>query len=312
MKIEVKNLVRHFPKTQAVNDISFSFESGNVFGFIGPNGAGKTTTIKIMSTLDSPNSGDVIYDGISAVENPEDVRYFIGYMPDALPENHDIKVWEYLDFFARAYGLKGKQRTGTLKHIEEFTSLGELREKFIRSLSKGMKQRVCLARALIHDPKVLIMDEPANGLDPRARMELRELVKILADQGKAILISSHILSELEDMCDGAVIIEKGKLLSAGMLENISQNNAISDKLTVTMRFLDDPDLILKKVLQMPHVEVARLSGRDELVAELDGGDDECVTLIGGLFRDGCRITEFQRRKMGLEELFMNITKGEVQ
>ncbi len=312
MKIEVKNLVRHFPKTNAVDDISFSFESGNVFGFIGPNGAGKTTTIKIMSTLDMPNSGDVLYDGVSAVENPEHVRYFLGYMPDALPENHDIKVWEYLDFFARAYGLRGQKRTRTLKHIEEFTSLGELREKHIRALSKGMKQRVCLARALVHDPQVLIMDEPANGLDPRARMELRELVKVLADQGKAILISSHILSELEDMCDGAVIIEKGKLLSAGTLENIGSDNAVDGKLTVTIRFLDDPDMFLKKVIQMPHVEHARISGKDQLIAELDGKDEACVALMAGLFRDGCRIIEFRRQEVGLEELFMNITKGEVQ
>ena len=312
MKIEVKNLVRHFPRTFAVNDISFSFESGNVFGFIGPNGAGKTTTIKIMATMDMPNSGDVLYDGVSAVENPEKVRYFLGYMPDALPENADIKVWEYLDFFARAYGLTGSKRARVLRHIEEFTNLGELREKYIKALSKGMKQRVCLARALIHNPQVLIMDEPANGLDPRARLELRELVKVLADQGKAILISSHILSELEDMCDGAVIIEKGKLLRAGTLETLHQDRGSADKVTLTVRFLDEPETFRKKMLQMPNVDEARLTGHNELVAELTGGDEECVTLMAGLYRDGCRVVEFRRQEMGLEELFMNITKGEVQ
>ncbi|MDD3117616.1 MAG: ABC transporter ATP-binding protein [Victivallales bacterium] len=312
MRVEVKNLVRNFPKTVAVDDLSFSFESGNVFGFIGPNGAGKTTTIKIMAMADLPNSGDVLYDGISAVENPEQVRHAVGYMPDALPENSDIRVWEYLDFFARVYGLKGRKRVKVLEDIEEFTNLGGIREKYLKALSKGMKQRVCLARALVHNPQVLIMDEPANGLDPRARIELRELVKVLADQGKAILISSHILSELEDMCDGAVIIEKGKLLRAGTLTEINRSDTPEDKQTIVIRFLDDPEAFRRQVLQMPYVGEVRLSGSNELVVELSGGDDECVALMAGLYRDGGRIIGFRRQEIGLEELFMNITRGEVQ
>ena len=195
MKTEVRNLTRIFGKTKAVDNVSFSFEDGNIFGFIGPNGAGKTTTIRIMATLDLATSGDVFYDGVSATIYPEAVRRVVGYMPDSLPGYKDIQVWEYLDFFARSFGLKGAERTRALNDIVDFTNLGELRYKFLFALSKGMKQRVSLARALIHNPKVLIMDEPAAGLDPRARHELRTLLKILADQKKAIFLSSHILSE---------------------------------------------------------------------------------------------------------------------
>ena len=220
MKTEVRNLTRVFGKNTAVDNISFSFEDGNIFGFIGPNGAGKTTTIRIMATLDLATSGDVFYDGVSATLYPEAVRRVVGYMPDSLPGYKDIQVWEYLDFFARSFGLKGAERTRALNDIVEFTNLGELRTKFLFALSKGMKQRVSLARALIHNPKVLIMDEPAAGLDPRARHELRTLLKILAEQKKAIFLSSHILSELQDICDGAVIIEQGKLLSAGTLDEL--------------------------------------------------------------------------------------------
>jgi ABC-2 type transport system ATP-binding protein len=311
MKIEVKNLTRSYGKTKAVNNISFNFESGSVYGFIGPNGAGKTTTIKIMSTIDTPCSGDVLFDGVSAVEYPEKVRFFLGYMPDTLPENADVVVWEYLDFFARAYGLRGAQRTRVLRQIEEFTSLGELREKRLNALSKGMKQRVCLARALVHDPHVLIMDEPAAGLDPRARLELRELVKVLAKQGKAILISSHILSELEDMCDGAIIIEKGRLLSAGSLNDIGKQHQ-RDNMTVSIRFLGNAQDTLKKILQIPLVENARLSGDNQIIAELAGHDDECSSMICNMVQSGCRIVEFRQQELGLEELFMKITQGEVQ
>ena len=229
MKIRIDHLIRRFGKKNAVNDISFEFESGNIFGFIGPNGAGKTTTIKIMATLDQPTAGDVFFDGISTIAYPEKVRRIVGYMPDSLPAFTDIKVWEYLDFYARAFGLKGETRRKTLADVEAFTNLTGIREKYLNTLSKGMKQRVSLARALVHNPQVLIMDEPAAGLDPRARIELLSLLKILADQGKAILLSSHILSELQDICDGAVIIEQGKLLASGPLDHLMES-AVQNRL----------------------------------------------------------------------------------
>ena len=197
MKTEVRNVTRVFGKMKAVDNLSFTFEDGNIFGFIGPNGAGKTTTIRIMATIDTATSGDVLYDGVSASIYPDAIRRVIGYMPDSLPSYKDITVLEYLDFFARSFGLKGAKRTTTLNDLVEFTNLGEIQNKLICELSKGMKQRVSLARALVHNPKVLIMDEPAAGLDPRARYELRILLKILAEQKKAILLSSRCLQNFK-------------------------------------------------------------------------------------------------------------------
>ena len=215
MKVEVTNLVKTFDRGfRAVDGLSFSFSSGEVIGFVGPNGAGKTTTMRIMSTLDTPDSGDITLDGVSVLDHPEQAHRLIGFMPDDLPSRTDTTVDEYLDFFARAYGLRGAAIRKAVEGVEEFTGLTEFRDRTLHALSKGMKQRVSLARALVHDPAVLIMDEPANGLDPRARIELRELVKALGENGKAILISSHILSELEEMCTSSVIIERGRRLNA--------------------------------------------------------------------------------------------------
>src|ERR1700730_17245072 len=220
MRINVVGLKKYLGRTRAVDDISFSFASGQIFGFVGPNGAGKTTAMRIMANLDEHTDADPYIDGVSVVEDPEKARRLVGYVPDNLPTHRDMSVHDYLDFFARAYGLKGRHRQQVIERIEEFTNLTGIREKPLVALSKGMKQRVSVARALLHDPPVLIMDEPAAGLDPRARVELRELLKRLSWQGKAILISSHILTELAEICNGAVIIEQGRILRAGTLEQI--------------------------------------------------------------------------------------------
>ena len=345
MKTEVRNLTRVFGKTVAVNDISFSFEDGNIFGFIGPNGAGKTTTIRIMATLDLATSGDVLYDGVSATLYPEAVRRVVGYMPDSLPGYKDIQVWEYLDFFARSFGLKGAERTRALNDIVEFTNLGELRTKFLFALSKGMKQRVSLARALIHNPKVLIMDEPAAGLDPRARHELRTLLKILAEQKKAIFLSSHILSELQDICDGAVIIEQGKLLSAGTLNDLlaqvnggapapaqaqsgesaglsgtspeqqaaSAPQTAPKGVSVTLKTpRGEAEPVRLKLLEHPLTRSVDLFDDDEVHAIIEGTDAEVSRVVGTVFAAGLTVLSFNRNQMGLEELFMKITQGKVQ
>ena len=351
MKTEVRNLTRVFGKNTAVDNISFSFEDGNIFGFIGPNGAGKTTTIRIMATLDLATSGDVFYDGVSATLYPEAVRRVVGYMPDSLPGYKDIQVWEYLDFFARSFGLKGAERTRALNDIIDFTNLGELRNKFLYALSKGMKQRVSLARALIHNPKVLIMDEPAAGLDPRARLELRTLLKILAEQKKAIFLSSHILSELQDICDGAVIIEQGKLLSAGTLgellsnvtgapapapapetaatvpqaADVSAETAPGTSAPVPPQHEGPPaiSIVLKtprggaeavrlKLLEHPLTKSVDLVDDDEVRAVVQGTDAEVSSVVGTVFAANLTVLSFTRNQMGLEELFMKITQGKVK
>jgi len=319
MEIKVRNLTRSFGATKAVDDISFDFASGNVFGFIGPNGAGKTTTIKIMTTLDDPDGGDVFYDGVSVVNYPEEVRRLVGYMPDSLPDFRDIQVWEYLDFFARGFGLRGKARTRALTEIEEFTNLGGIRRKYLSALSKGMKQRVSLARSLIHNPGVLIMDEPAAGLDPRARLELRSLLRILSGQGKAILLSSHILSELQDICDGAIIIEKGRLLSAGTLPQLMAKASgvaagtadAAPAVTLVIQCAKTEEARLK-LLEHPAVKEVTIRGEGELQAFLEGGDEVVPPVMATLFAAGLPVMGFARKSMGLEELFMKITTGEVQ
>ncbi|MEM7235430.1 MAG: ABC transporter ATP-binding protein [Planctomycetota bacterium] len=314
MKVEIKNLKRYFGETRAVDDISFSFSSGEVYGFIGPNGAGKTTTMRILATLDEPTEGGAFIDGVSVTDEPEKARQLIGFMPDNLPTHRDISIHDYLDFFARAYNIKGARRRSVVESVEEFTSLVDIREKMLNALSKGMKQRVNLARALIHDPPLLILDEPAAGLDPRARIELRELLKIVRQQGKAILISSHILSELGEICDGAAIIEYGKLLRAGSLQEIAAANTESGEAisTVSIRPITDPAGLHRFLLEDPRVKDARQVG-DEVEADVLGDDHTTCDLLEGLVKvSPFRIAEFRQRRAALEEVFMNVTKGEVQ
>src|SRR5271170_4804144 len=254
MKVQVKNLRKEFGKTVAVDNISFSFDSGHIFGFVGPNGAGKTTTMRIISTIEEPTTGDVMLNGVSVCEEPELARRTLGYVPDSLPAHADITVHEYLDFFARAYGLRGKTRAKSVGAIEEFTNVIGIREKRLKALSKGMKQRVSLGRALVHDPDVLVLDEPAAGLDPRARIELRELLKVLAEQGKAILVSSHILTELSEICNGAVIIEQGRLLRAGGMDHIISSDSLTR--TVVNRCDGPADELHRELIQTPLVREA--------------------------------------------------------
>lgn len=320
MKIEIVHLHKQFGRTWAVNDVSFAFTAGQVVGFVGPNGAGKTTTMRIMATLDEPTGGDVLLDGVSVVEEPERARHLIGYMPDALPTHRDMTVRDYLDFFARAYGLKGAKREAVIASVEEFTNLAGLRDKLLNALSKGMKQRVSLARALLHDPPVLIMDEPAAGLDPRARIELRELLRVLATQGKAILISSHILTELAEICDAAVFIEQGRLLHYGAIDQLLAPPGVTDaasalvsstRRTVLLRVLGDPEAVQRHLLQLPGIEDARAAG-DELSVTLAGDDEACAELLRTLVLEGVRLVEFKLQRANLEEIFLNVTKGVVQ
>jgi ABC-2 type transport system ATP-binding protein len=309
MEVRVENLKRYFGRTRAVDGISFAFHSGQIVGFVGPNGAGKTTTMRILATADEPTEGDAFIDGASVVQEPEKVHTRVGFMPDYLPGHRDISVHEYLDFFARAYAVPSARRRAVVEQVEKFTNLADPRQKTLAALSKGMKQRVSLARAMVHDPEILILDEPAAGLDPRARIELRELLKALAERGKAILISSHILTELSEICDATVIIEQGKIVRAGtMAEIVASDAPLRSVLVRTRGSLDD---LHKAVLQMPGVHGARVAGA-HVEADLEGGDEACQALLAHLVRQGLPVVEFACRKTGLEEIFMNVTKGKVQ
>ncbi|MFW5692725.1 MAG: ATP-binding cassette domain-containing protein [Thermoguttaceae bacterium] len=310
MDVRIVDLKRYFGRTKAVDGISFEFSSGHVFGFVGPNGAGKTTAMRILATLDDPTEGNAYINGVSLVDDPEKARRFVGFMPDSLPSHRDMTVHEYLDFFARAYGLRGPKRRSVVESVEQFTSLTGIREKFLPALSKGMKQRVSLARALVHDPPVLILDEPASGLDPRARVELRELLRVLADRGKAILISSHILTELAEICNGAVIIEQGRILRAGSMEQIVAGG--SSHRTIVLRAAKaTPETLYKELLQLPAVQEARVVGK-EVEIRVDGDEDADSEILAHLIGKGIRIVDFRQRQLDLEDVFMTVTKGEVQ
>ncbi len=313
MLVQVQNLHRYFGRTKAVDDLSFDFGSGQIFGFIGPNGAGKTTTMRIMATLDEPTSGNIMINGTSVTEDPERARKLVGFMPDTLPTHRDITVHEYLDFFARAYGVRNPQRDEVVHSIEEFTNLLGIKEKTLRALSKGMKQRVSLARALVHDPPLLVLDEPAAGLDPRARVELRELLKVLAQRGKAILISSHILTELAEIVNGAVIIEHGRMVTAGTIDQILAGANQTDRaLTkVLIRPLGELEPLHRALLEMPHVEAATIDG-EHVEVDLDGGEEVACALLAELIKREFKVLEFKQHRVHLEEIFMTMTKGQVQ
>ncbi|HEX3626419.1 MAG TPA: ABC transporter ATP-binding protein [Verrucomicrobiae bacterium] len=312
MKVEVKNLRKEFGKTVAVDNISFSFDSGHIFGFVGPNGAGKTTTMRIISTIEEPTSGDVLLNGISVCEEPELARRAVGYVPDTLPAHADMTVFEYLDFYARAYGLRGKKRAEAVAAIEEFTNVGGIRHKHLKALSKGMKQRVTLGRALIYDPDVLVLDEPAAGLDPRARVELRELLMLLSERKKAILISSHILTELTEICNGVVIIERGRILETGTIDDVLKKSA--PRRTVAVRLLPDGNQsqqLIRELLQTPFVENAR-EVTNEIHFELAGDESAACDVLDKLIEKKFRVVEFRQTRANLEDIFMKVTKGGVQ
>ncbi len=309
MKIIADKLRREFGKTVAVDSISFSFDSGQIYAFVGPNGAGKTTTMRILASLDEPTDGDVRLNDLSVVEYPERARSLIGFVPDELRVYWDTTVHEYVDFFARAFGLKGSTRDDAVAGVEEFTGTADIRDKQLRALSKGMKQRVSLARALVSDPQVLILDEPAAGLDPRARVELRELLVLLADQGKAVFISSHILTELTEICHGVVIIEQGRILETGEIDAVMQKQA--PKRTYAMRVVEFQDRLVRDLMQFPYIDQPRPAG-NEVHFEVEGTEDNAFEVLNLLVNHGYRVVEFRQTKANLEDIFMNVTEGHVQ
>jgi ABC-2 type transport system ATP-binding protein len=307
--LHLDGLVRHFDGVHAVDEVSFSVERGKVLGFIGPNGAGKTTTMRILATLDTPQRGDARVGGFSVVDQPEKVRRIMGFMPDYAGVYANTTVTEYLDFFARAHDLRGDARRRAVDGIIEFMSLGELRDRDVEGLSKGLKQRVALGRAIVHDPQVLILDEPAANLDPRARIEFRTLIRELAADGKTILLSSHILTELSEMCDAVTVIEKGRILATGTVQDILAG--MRPRRVLSVRLVGAVTGVERFLVEQPGVTNVREAG-DRIEFELDGGDDEQVQIVARLIGAGFRVLEFTAHAADLEDLFIEITEGRVQ
>jgi ABC-2 type transport system ATP-binding protein len=306
--IEVLNLTKTFGPFTAVSGITFTVKRGDIFGFIGPNGAGKTTTMRIVSTLLEPTSGQARVDGLDVVEYPERVRRMIGYMPDYAGVYEGIDVWEYLDFFAGAYGVPRAKRRSAIEGVMELTDLGELRHKLATSLSKGMRQRLILAKTLLHDPAVLILDEPAAGLDPRARIELRALLKELGSMGKTIIVSSHILTELADMCTSVGILEKGSLVTAGSIASILER--LNPGRALALRTWE-PAKAAAALAAFPGVRVVEI-GETAVRLNHSGEEREIAEIVRALALAGIPITGLEEEKTNLEELFLRITRGEVQ
>lgn len=307
--VEILSLDRWFGDLKAVDNVTFSFKGGEILGFVGPNGAGKTTTMRVLATLDTPDGGDARVNGFSVVDDPDRVRHLIGFMPDNLGVYSNLTVEDYLDFFARAYGLRGDRRREALQSVMEFTDLWPLRAKMCDALSKGMRQRLGLGRTLIHDPSVLILDEPASALDPRARIEFRELLGELARRGKAILISSHILTELSEICNRVAIIERGKLLAGGTIDEI--RDKLRTAATLRIGLIDRVEEARKILAVYPNVVAVRVAGR-EIEVDYSGDEAGRAELLRMLVQGGYPVTQFTAREQNLEDIFMQVTTGKVQ
>lgn len=306
MMLEIKNLNKRYGKFYAVNDLNLSIQEGEIFGFVGPNGAGKSTTMKIICGLLTATSGEVMVDGVDALRHNNKIKEKIGYMPDFFGVYDDLKVDEYLDFYASIYKIKDANRQKTISDLLELVDLGHKRDAYVDNLSRGMKQRLCLARSLIHNPKLLILDEPASGLDPRARVEMKAILKNLKDMGKTILISSHILSELAEMCTSIGVIDSGKLVISGTVSEIMQQ--IYSKKLIKIKVndkLEDAVMILK---EFPFVDKIT-SGENTIQAGFDGGDEDMSRVLNALVSRAIPVATFAQLDGNLEDVFMKVTKG---
>jgi ABC-2 type transport system ATP-binding protein len=304
--LDVRHLRRSFGKVHAVQDVSFTVRKGQVVGFIGANGAGKTTTLRLLATLDSPDAGSITVLGCEATNYPDKVRARLGWMPDSYGAYDNVTVLEYLDFYARAYGFTGAARAKHIQEIMAFTELTPIRDRLMHTLSKGMGQRLCLGRALINDPDLLLMDEPAAGLDPKARIEFKNLVRILSQQGKTLLISSHILSELGEMCDVMLFIDQGRIVHHGSSETLRRGD--EDALRVEIGIDGSPDRLVAWAALQPGlklVETTNRGARFDFAAKESG---DLAQLLRRAVNDGIPVCDFHRLERRLEDAFVEVLR----
>lgn len=302
--VEVRDLNKSFPKVRAVQGVSFDIEPAQVVGFIGANGAGKTTTMRLMATLDVPDSGTIRIAGYDVLNDPAQVRRRIGWMPESYGAYEHMTVIEYLDFYGRAYGFAGADRRRRIGEVMEFTDLASLADRPMKGLSKGMGQRLCLGRTLLHDPAILILDEPAAGLDPRARIEFKRLVRLLAEDGKAVFISSHILSELGEMCDTMLFIDEGRIVHYGSPESLKARAA--PEAIVRIEVADDPGRLREWIEFHPGIElvsVERGGCRARLASPEPAG---AADVLARMVKDGIAVVEFRREETRLEDAFVDV------
>ena len=304
--LEIQGLVKKYGNFKALDNLNLSVERGSVFGFVGPNGAGKTTTMKIVSGLLSATEGSVIVDGKDYSRDPEKLKEKIGYMPDFFGVYDNLKVMEYMDFYCGAYYIPYKDRPKLIENLLEIVDLKEKKDFYVDSLSRGMKQRLCLARSLVHDPELLILDEPASGLDPRARVEMKEILKDLSAMGKTIIISSHILSELSEMCTDIGIFDKGKLLMQGTVNDILKK--VSKKKIIKLEPLELDERIVPYLEENPYIS-GIIERNTNIEFYFSGDNNELSNILTGMIKKDIKLISFTEKEGSLEEIFMQITGG---
>jgi len=313
--IELKEVSKHFGRRAAVDQIGFTVESGEIFGLVGPNGAGKTTTMRMLVTLLAPDKGEIRVGGHSVQKNPREVRRLLGYMPDAFGVYGDMTVQEYLGFFGACYRIDPAQRASLINDLLELVEIGHRRHDMVDTLSTGLKQRLGLARVLIHDPAVLVLDEPASGLDPRARVEIRQLLLEIARLGKTILFSSHILADVAELCTRVAIMESGKLVALGSLDQLHERLVPHRLLRISLLnhfSIDEAQALLAAQPGVTNVRPQEGLGRADwlsLEAEFSGDDQALHQLLTALLKKGLPIVQFSEDTQNLEEVFMRATQG---
>src|SRR5687768_9484263 len=311
--VETRGLVKRYGEELAVAGIDLLVGPGEIYGLVGPNGAGKTTTMKILATLLAPTSGEAFVTGIPVGADPIEVRRRIGYMPDFYGVYDDLRVWEYLDFFARCYGVPANRRPPMIGELLEIVGLTDKRDAYVESLSRGMRQRLCLAHTLVHDPALLILDEPASGLDPRARVEMREIFRELRSMGKTILVSSHILPELGEMCTGVAIIDRGRLLRSGSIDEIERSLRASALLRIDV-LGDAASVAAAQEWLGTDPRIADVlggttngDGAVRIEASFDGPPEAQADLLRSMIDAGHRVVGFSQATSDLEEIFLKVT-----
>jgi ABC-2 type transport system ATP-binding protein len=309
--IETHNLNKKYAKLHAVKDMNLKVPRGSIFGFVGPNGAGKTSTMRILTTLMLPTSGEAEVNGFSVLKQPREVRRSIGYMPDFFGVYDDMKVWEYLDFFAACYEIPDAERPGLINDLLKLVDLSHRRDDMVDKLSRGMKQRLCLARTLAHDPEVLILDEPASGLDPRARVEIRSLLVELAKMGKTIFFSSHILADVSEICTDVCIVEAGQIVMQGRIDELRRQITPHRQIIISLLDrVDDAKAALQTVGGIEDIiPLADEGGKKRLQVNFSGEDTGISALLTALAAQGIPVVNFAEQTQDLESVFMQATKG---
>lgn len=305
--IEMKQLTKKYGDFTALDSLDLTIGKGVVFGFVGANGAGKSTAFLLLATLLKPTAGDAFVNGHSIVTNPTAVRAAIGYMPDFFGVYDQLKTEEYLEFYGASYGLTEQERAERIAYLLRLVNLEDKRHEYVDLLSRGMKQRLCLARALIHDPQVLILDEPASGLDPRARSDMKDLVHQLKEQGKTVLISSHILPELAEMCDEIGVLDQGKCIARGSVDAIQ--GQLSGERTLQMKVLQDMEVASKWLLEHPLISAVTPKDHQTLTVQFKGDTREQAVLLQQALAAGLPIYELSEQHEDLEDVYLAITKG---